>query len=393
MNASQTYSFTSESVGEGHPDKIADQISDAILDQCIRSDRNARVACETFVSTGLVLVGGEMRTTSYIDVAAIVRDVLNDIGYNRAEYGFECNSVGILSAIHQQSPDIARGVDAESSRQGKQGAGDQGMVFGFACDETPELMPAPIGYAHAILRCAARLRKDRSIPWLRPDAKSQVTVEYVGHTPKRISDVVLSHQHDDHIDYQEICEVYRKKIIEPALRETGLIDDETRYFINPTGRFVIGGPQGDSGLTGRKIVVDTYGGSSRHGGGAFSGKDPSKTDRSAAYAARYVAKNIVAAGVARRCEVQIAYAIGVAQPVSLMVDTFGTAMIPERHIERSIGRVFDLTPRGIIQSLDLLRPIYRETTCYGHFGRPGLPWEKTDRVQDILDDINRGRGR
>ncbi len=377
--------FTSESVGEGHPDKLCDQISDAILDACLRDDPSSHVACETFASTALVLVGGEITTTTYVDVQETVRNIARDIGYTNADYGLDCDSMAVMDMIHAQSPDINQGVVGTglSEYQGQQGAGDQGMMFGFACTETPELMPAPIMYSHSILRKASELRKSKAIPWLRPDAKSQVTVEYEGHRPVRIDTVVVSHQHDPDVSHETITERVIADIIRPVLEPTGLIDDKTRYFINPTGRFVIGGPFGDTGLTGRKIIVDTYGGMGRHGGGAFSGKDPSKVDRSAAYMARYVAKNIVAAGFAERCEVQLAYAIGVPFPVSVMVDTFGTGTVDEPLITDAVKKVFDLTPAGIVATLDLRRPIYQATASYGHFGRDGFPWEKTDRVRDL----------
>ena len=323
--------FTSESVGEGHPDKLCDQISDAILDACLKDDPASHVACETFASTALVLVGGEITTNTYVDVQSIVRNIAHDIGYTNSEFGLDCNSMAVLDMIHAQSPDINQGVAGTglAEYRGQQGAGDQGMMFGFACNETPELMPAPIMYAHALLRKATELRKSKTLGWLRPDAKSQVTIEYDGHRPVHIDTVVVSHQHDPDISHEHITESVIEEIVKPVLSPTGLLDDKTKFFINPTGRFVIGGPFGDTGLTGRKIIVDTYGGMGRHGGGAFSGKDPSKVDRSAAYMARYVAKNIVASGFAERCEIQLAYAIGVPFPVSVMVDTFGTGTVAE----------------------------------------------------------------
>ncbi len=384
MNSTR-HLFTSESVGEGHPDKLCDQISDAILDACLRDDPSSHVACETFASTALVLVGGEITTNTYVDVQGIARNIARDIGYTHSEYGLDCDSMAVLDMIHAQSPDINQGVAGTglSEYKGQQGAGDQGMMFGFACTETPELMPAPIMYSHSILRRAAELRKSRIIPWLRPDAKSQVTVEYDGHKPVRIDTVVVSHQHDPDLSHATIQETVIDQIIKPILEPTGLLDKNTRYFINPTGRFVIGGPFGDTGLTGRKIIVDTYGGMGRHGGGAFSGKDPSKVDRSAAYMARYVAKNVVAAGFAERCEIQLAYAIGVPFPVSVMVDTFGTGTVDETKIIEAVRGTFDLTPAGIVSTLDLCRPIYQATASYGHFGREGFPWEKTDRVSDL----------
>jgi len=384
-----TYYFTSESVGEGHPDKLCDQVSDAILDACLKEDPESRVACETFASTSLVLIGGEITTKTFVDFHHLVRDIARDIGYTDPSYGLDCNSMAVLDMIHNQSPDISQGVSGTGLKKfkGQQGAGDQGMMFGFACNETKELMPTPIMLAHKILLNAAKLRKSKAIKWLRPDAKSQVTIQYEGFKPVRIDAVVVSHQHDPDVTYKEIEETVIAKIINPILEPTGLLDKKTKYFINPTGRFVIGGPFGDTGLTGRKIIVDTYGGMGRHGGGAFSGKDPTKVDRSAAYAARYVAKNIVAAKLAERCEIQLAYAIGVPFPVSIMVDTFGTAKVDEKQIEKAIGKVFDLSPAGIIKMLDLRRPIYEKTASYGHFGRSEFPWEKTDKVEDLKKAI------
>jgi S-adenosylmethionine synthetase len=379
--------FTSESVSEGHPDKLADQVSDAVLDACLSADPHSRVACETFTTTGLVLVGGEITTKTYVDLQEIVRGVVKRIGYDDPDFGIDYKSMSVLNAIHAQSPDIAQGVSGEGLYKGQQGAGDQGMMFGFACNETPVLMPAPITYAHELLRYAARQRKEGEISWLRPDAKSQVTIAYEDGVPKRIETVVLSHQHDDTISHADLQEQIISRIIRPVLEPTGLLDAQTKYFVNPTGRFVIGGPQGDAGLTGRKIIVDTYGGMGRHGGGAFSGKDPSKVDRSAAYMARYAAKNVVAAGLAQRCEIQLSYAIGVPFPVSVMVDTFGTGTAPEERISRAVEKVFDFTPQGIIKSLDLLRPIYQATAVYGHFGRNEFPWEKTDRMEKILAEV------
>jgi S-adenosylmethionine synthetase len=379
------YFFTSESVGEGHPDKLCDQVSDAILDACLAADPQSRVACETYTSTSLVLVGGEITTKADIDFQEVVRGVARDIGYTRPEYGLDCNSMAVLDMIHSQSPDISQGVSGSGLEEykGQQGAGDQGMMFGFACNETPELMPFPISIAHKILIRATELRKNKTIKWLRPDAKSQVTVEYEGHKPIRLDAVVVSHQHDDDVSYADIKNTIIEQIIKPVLEPTGLLDKNTKYYINPTGRFVVGGPFGDMGLTGRKIIVDTYGGMGRHGGGAFSGKDPTKVDRSAAYVARYVAKNIVAAGLAERCEVELAYAIGVPFPVSVMVDSFGTAAVSEAKIEEAAKKVFDLTPAGIIKTLDLRRPIYRKTASYGHFGRAEFPWEKTDKAEEL----------
>ena len=379
----KNYLFTSESVSEGHPDKICDQISDAVLDAYIKQDPFSRVGCETFTTTGMVLVGGEITTKAYVDIQEVARGVAKKIGYDKAEYGLDFASMAVLNTIHSQSPDISQGVSGEGLFKGEQGAGDQGMMFGFACSETEELMPAPIILAHKILLRASKLRKEGGITWLRPDAKSQVTVEYEGHTPKRIDTVVVSHQHDERVSYDELKEEIIAKIIKHVLEPTGLLDKNTKYFINPTGRFVIGGPHGDAGLTGRKIIVDTYGGMGRHGGGAFSGKDPSKVDRSAAYMARYVAKNIVAAGLCERCELQLAYAIGVPFPVSVMVDTFETAKVDEVKIEKAVKEIFDLTPAGIIKTLDLLKPVYQKTAAYGHFGRSDFSWEKTDKVEAL----------
>lgn len=382
------YLFTSESVSEGHPDKLCDQISDAVLDACLEDDPESRVACECFTTTGLVVVGGEITTNTYVDVQEIARGVAKRIGYTDPAYGLDYESMSVLSAIHAQSPDISQGVSGTGLYEGEQGAGDQGMMFGFACNETPELMPAPIMYSHQILLKAADLRKSGKLTWLRPDSKSQVTIEYDGFTPKRIDAVVLSHQHDEAIGYDDLKASLIEKVLKPVLDPTGLLDNNTKFYVNPTGRFVIGGPHGDSGLTGRKIIVDTYGGAGRHGGGAFSGKDPSKVDRSAAYMARYVAKNIVAADLADRCEVQLSYAIGVPFPISVMVDTFGTAKVPETAIEAAVQKVFDLTPRGINQTLELKRPIYEETAAYGHFGRPQFAWEHTDRAADLQREIS-----
>ncbi len=379
------YFFTSESVGEGHPDKLCDQISDAILDACLMDDPQSRVACETFASTSLVLVGGEITTNTFVDFQEVVRKVAKDVGYTDPAYGLDYQSMAVLDMIHSQSPDISQGVSGTGLEEyrGQQGAGDQGMMFGFACNETKELMPMPITLAHKILDKATVQRKSKIIPWLRPDAKSQVTVEYEGHKPVRIDAVVVSHQHDDGIAYDVIKQTIINEIIIPILEPTGLLDANTKYFINPTGRFVVGGPFGDTGLTGRKIIVDTYGGMGRHGGGAFSGKDPTKVDRSAAYMARYVAKNIVAAGLAERCELQLSYAIGVPFPVSVMVDTFGTETVDEERIAKAVNKVFDLSPSGIISTLDLRRPVYRKTASYGHFGRDDFSWEKTDKVEAL----------
>ncbi len=377
--------FTSESVGEGHPDKLCDQISDAVLDACLRDDPHSHVACETFASTALILVGGEITTTTFVDVQQTARNIAREIGYTNSDFGLDCDSMAVLNMIHAQSPDIAQGVNGTglSEYRDQIGAGDQGMMFGFACTETPELMPAPIMYAHNLLRKASELRKSKKISWLRPDAKSQVTIEYENGKPAHIDTVVISHQHNPDVGYDELKETIIAKIITPVLEPTGLLDSNTKFFINPTGRFVIGGPFGDTGLTGRKIIVDTYGGMGRHGGGAFSGKDPTKVDRSAAYMARYVAKNIVAAGLAERCELQLAYAIGVPFPVSIRVDSFGTAAVPESAIEKAVKQVFDLTPAGIIKTLDLCKPIYQATAAYGHFGRSEFSWEKTDKADAL----------
>ena len=383
------YFFTSESVGEGHPDKLCDQVSDAILDACLKEDPASRVACETFASTSLVLIGGEITTKTFVDFQDVVRKVAEEIGYTHPDYGLDCHSMAVLDMIHSQSPDISQGVSGTGLKKykGQQGAGDQGMMFGFACNETKELMPLPITLAHKILLQATKLRKNKTIPWLRPDAKSQVTIEYEGHKPIRIDAVVVSHQHGPEVSYKDIESTVVEKIIRPVLEPTGLLDKKTSYYINPTGRFVVGGPFGDTGLTGRKIIVDTYGGMGRHGGGAFSGKDPTKVDRSAAYAARYVAKNVVAARLADRCEVELAYAIGVPFPVSVMVDTFGTAKVPEQKIEAAVKKTFDLSPAGIIKTLDLRRPIYRKTASYGHFGRSDFPWEKTGKAEELKKAI------
>lgn len=372
--------FTSESVSEGHPDKIADQISDAFLDAVIAQDKNCRVACETIVKTGMVMVFGEVTTDAWVDIEQLVRAKVNDIGYTDSSMGFEGDSCAVLTAIGKQSLDIARGVDREDYKD--MGAGDQGMMFGYATDETENLMPAPIDYAHKLVMRQAKLRKDKILPWLRPDAKSQVTVRYFDNKPIAIDTVVLSTQHHPDISQKDLVEAVIEEIIKPTFPEE-LLAKDTKYFVNPTGRFVVGGPLGDSGLTGRKIIVDSYGGMARHGGGAFSGKDPSKVDRSAAYAARYVAKNIVASGLAKRCEVQICYAIGVARPVSLTVNTFGTGRMTDHEIAKLVEKHFDLRPRAIIEMLDLLRPIYQKTAAYGHFGRScsDFSWEKTDKAK------------
>lgn len=381
------YLFTSESVSEGHPDKVADQISDGVLDAVLSEDPNGRVACETLVSTGLVVISGEITTTAHINYREIAQEVVKRIGYDDSEIGFDYKSCAVLVAINRQSPDIAQGVNQAHDDPLDQGAGDQGLMFGFACNETPTLMPLPIYYAHRIMERQAQLRKDGRLPWLRPDAKAQLTVRYEDDKPTAIDTVVVSTQHHPDIPYDQIREAVIEEIVKPVLPPE-LIKGEIRYLINPTGRFVIGGPHGDCGLTGRKIIVDTYGGASHHGGGAFSGKDPSKVDRSAAYAGRYVAKNIVAAGLAERCEVQVAYAIGVARPVSLMVNTFGTGKIPDEQIAALVARHFDLRPRAIIETLDLRRPIYTKTAAYGHFGReePEFTWERTDKAAALRAD-------
>ncbi|MBK5913994.1 methionine adenosyltransferase [Rhodocyclus purpureus] len=383
----QEYLFSSESVSEGHPDKVADQISDAILDAILAEDPKARVACETLVSTGLVVISGEITTTAHINYREVAQEAVRRIGYDNSDIGFDYKSCAILTAINRQSPDIAQGVNEGEGLDLDQGAGDQGLMFGYACNETPSLMPFPIYYAHRIMQRQAEVRKDGRLPWLRPDAKSQLTVRYVDGKPVEIDTVVVSTQHGPEVSHEELSAAVIEHIIKPVLPKE-MLTEKTRYLINPTGRFVVGGPHGDCGLTGRKIIVDTYGGAAHHGGGAFSGKDPSKVDRSAAYAGRYVAKNIVAAGLADRCEVQVAYAIGVAKPVSLMVNTFGTGKVADEKIVELIGKHFDLRPKGIIQSLDLLRPIYSKTAAYGHFGRdePEFTWEATDKAAALRAD-------
>ena len=373
------YLFTSESVTEGHPDKMADQISDAILDAMLTDDPNSRVACETLITTGLVVVAGEITTKTYVDIPSIVRQTVKEIGYDRAKYGFDFETCAVVSTIDKQSGDIAMGVDTG-------GAGDQGLMFGFACDETEELMPLPIMLAHKISMKLAEVRKKGELNYLRPDGKTQVTIEYVDDKPVRVNTVVLSTQHSQAVELEKLRYDVVEKIIKPVIPED-LLNDDIIYHINPTGRFVVGGPLGDCGLTGRKIIVDTYGGMGRHGGGAFSGKDATKVDRSAAYAARWVAKNIVAAGLAKKCEVQLAYAIGVVQPVSIMVNTFGTGITDDQKLSKAIKEVFDLSPKGIIDALDLRKPIFKETAAYGHFGRKKFKWEKTDKAEEIKTSL------
>jgi S-adenosylmethionine synthetase len=378
--------FTSESVSEGHPDKVADAISDAVLDAVLAQDKNGRVAAETLVATGLVVMAGQITTRATINYAELARDVVKRIGYDDSAMGFDYRSCAVLTAYDRQSPDIAQGVDEGKGLDLEQGAGDQGLMYGYACDETPQLMPMPIFYAHRLMERHSELRRDGRLPWLRPDAKSQVSVRYVNGKPHHVDTVVISTQHAEDVEHKKLTEAVIEEIVKPVLPKN-MVTKDTKFLINPTGRFVIGGPMGDTGLTGRKIIVDTYGGYSRHGGGAFSGKDPSKVDRSAAYAARYVAKNIVAAGLAAKCEIQVAYAIGVARPVSILVDTFGTGKISEDKLAQLVEKHFDLRPKGIIQSLDMLRPIYSKTAAYGHFGRdePEFTWEATDKVGALKD--------
>jgi S-adenosylmethionine synthetase len=382
------YRFTSESVTEGHPDKLCDQVSDAVLDAILAQDPRARVACESLAKTGMVVVAGEITTTARIDVPAIVRETVCEIGYVDSAMGFDGATCAVLTAVERQSPDIAQGVNEGDGLHKEQGAGDQGLMFGYATDETPELMPAPIHYAHALARQLAAVRKKKTVDFLRPDGKTQITLEYEDHVPVRFDAIVVSTQHDEKVKYKQLREAVIELVIEKALPKK-LFDKATKIHVNPTGRFVVGGPQGDCGLTGRKIIVDSYGGMGRHGGGAFSGKDPSKVDRSACYYARYIAKNIVASGVAKRCEVQVAYAIGVAQPVGVKVDTFGTGKVSDEALEKYILSNFDMRPKALIEQLGLLAPIYKATAAYGHFGRAEFPWEKADRAAKIADDLLR----
>jgi S-adenosylmethionine synthetase len=380
------YQFTSESVTEGHPDKVCDQISDAILDDILEKDPTARVACETLVKTGMAVVAGEITTTAWVDMPVVVRNTIKEIGYTDSSMGFDWETCAVLTAIEKQSPDISQGVTEGSGLHKEQGAGDQGLMFGYATDETPDLMPAPISYAHRLARKLAEVRKSKKLNWLRPDGKTQVTIEYEDERPVRVAAIVVSTQHSPDVKHKMINEAVRSLIIDKVI-PAKLVDKNTKVYVNPTGRFVIGGPYGDAGLTGRKIIVDTYGGMGRHGGGAFSGKDPSKVDRSACYYARYLAKNVVAAKLAARCEVQIAYAIGVAQPVGVHVNTFGTGRVPEDKLERYILQNFDMRPKAIIEQLDLLKPIYKKTAAYGHFGRDEFTWEKTERAAKMADDL------
>jgi len=383
------YLFTSESVSEGHPDKVADQISDAILDAILEQDPVARVACETLVTTGMAVIAGEITTTAWVDMPDVVRQTIKEIGYNSSDMGFDYQSCAVITSIDKQSPDIAQGVNVGSGIDLDQGAGDQGLMFGYACNETDVLMPMPITYAHLLTKQQAEVRKANILPWLRPDAKSQVTIQYVDNVPNRIEAVVLSTQHDESVSYEDLKEGIMEEIVKPTL-PTNMIDADTKFFINPTGRFVIGGPVGDCGVTGRKIIVDTYGGKGSHGGGAFSGKDPSKVDRSSSYYGRYVAKNIIAAGIADEIEVQVAYAIGISQPVSINVNSFGSGKISDTEIKKLITEHFDLRPKAIVQQLDLLRPIYLKTAAYGHFGREldSFSWEKTDKADILREAAN-----
>ena len=384
--SNNTFLFTSESVTEGHPDKVADDISDAVLDKIIEQDIKSRVACETMVTTGLAMISGEITTDCYVDIPEVARETIRDIGYNSSDMGYDWQTCSVITSINQQSSDIAQGVNTGEGLFKEQGAGDQGLMFGFATDETPEYMPMPIMYAHKLTQRLAQVRKKRGLNFLRPDGKSQVTIEYEGNMPKRVDTVVVSTQHNPDITHALLKEAVIEEVIKKTI-DSEMMDGDTKFFINPTGRFVVGGPMGDCGLTGRKIIVDTYGGQGSHGGGCFSGKDPSKVDRSASYMARYVAKNIVAAGLAKKCEIQIAYAIGVAHPVSLMVDTMGTGTVSDKNIQGAVSQVFDLRPAAIIQDLDLLRPIYQKTSSYGHFGRnePEFTWEKTDKADALIE--------
>jgi S-adenosylmethionine synthetase len=384
--SSETFYFTSESVTEGHPDKVADQISDSILDAIIAQDKNGRVACETLVTTGLAFVAGEITTECYVEIPEIVRETIREIGYHSSHMGFDWKTCSVITSIDHQSPDIAVGVNVGQGLFKEQGAGDQGLMFGYATDETPELMPMPITYAHKLCRRLAEVRKDGSLDFLRPDGKAQVTIEYENGTPRRVDAVVIAAQHKPDVEYDELREGIIQRVIKPVI-PAEMTDTDTRYYINATGRFVIGGPMGDCGLTGRKIIVDTYGGQGSHGGGCFSGKDPSKVDRSASYMARHIAKNVVAAGIAKKCEIQIAYAIGVAQPVSIMIDLMGTGKIPKEHVKKIVVDTFDLRPAAIIEYLDLLRPVFKKTAAYGHFGRsePGFSWERTDRAEELAE--------
>ena len=384
--SNEQFFFTSESVTEGHPDKVADAISDSILDAIMTQDKKCRVACETMVTTGLAFIAGEITTDCYVDIPAVVRETIRDIGYHSSQMGFDWRTCSVITSIDHQSPDIAQGVNAGQGLYKEQGAGDQGLMFGFATDETPELMPMPIMYAHKLTRRLTTVRKNGSLDFLRPDGKSQVTIEYENGSPRRVDTVVVSAQHKPDITHEKLREAVIEEVIKKVIPEE-MTDGDTRYFINPTGKFVVGGPMGDCGLTGRKIIVDTYGGKGSHGGGCFSGKDPSKVDRSASYMGRHIAKNIVAAGLAKKCEIQVAYAIGIAKPVSLMIDLKGTGVLPKSRVKEIINEVFDLRPAAIIDYLDLLRPIYRQTASYGHFGRnePGFTWEKTNRVDEIRE--------